>query len=130
MPLTWNGQRDGAYTGTLATGAAGWYEVRVEAMRAGASLGTSTAHVNAGPGDAEYVETTRQMPALQRIADDTGGRTYTPETAARLIEDVQYTGRGVTTVEERELWNAPIVLLLLLGLLSAEWGYRRAVGLS
>ncbi|HUU32712.1 MAG TPA: hypothetical protein VMW48_01550, partial [Vicinamibacterales bacterium] len=101
-----------------------------EAMRAGASLGTATANVNAGPGDAEYVETTRQMAALQRIADETGGRAYTPETAAKLIEDVQYTGRGVTTVEERELWNAPIVLLLLLGLLSAEWGYRRAVGLS
>jgi hypothetical protein len=33
-------------------------------------------------------------------------------------------------VEERELWNAPIMLVLLVGLLSAEWGYRRAVGLS
>lgn len=130
VPLTWNGQRDGTYTGTLATGAPGWYEVRVEAMRAGTSLGVSTAHVNAGPGDAEYLETTRQMPALQRLADDTGGRAYTPETASALIEDVQYTGRGVTTVEERELWNAPLMLLLLLGLLSAEWGYRRAVGLS
>ena len=130
VPLTWNGQRDGTYTGTLATGAPGWYEVRVEAMRAGTSLGVSTAHVNAGPGDAEYIETTRQMPALQRLADDTGGRAYTPETASALIEDVQYTGRGVTTVEERELWNAPLMLLLLLGLLSAEWGYRRAVGLS
>ena len=38
-------------------------------------------------------------------------------------------GRGITAVEERELWNAPLMLLLLLGLLSAEWGYRRAVGL-
>ena len=130
VPLTWNGQRDGTYTGLLATGAAGWYEVKVDAMRAGTSLGTSIAHVNAGPGDAEYVETTRQMPALQRLADDTGGRAYTPETASALVEDVQYTGRGVTTVEERELWNAPLMLVLLLGLLSAEWGYRRAVGLS
>ncbi len=130
VPLTWNGQRDGTYTGILPTRAAGWYEARVEAMRGGASLGRSTAHVNAGPGDAEYVETTRQMATLRRLADDTGGRVYTPETASALLEDVQYTGRGVTTVEERELWNAPIVLLLLLGLLSAEWGYRRAVGLS
>ena len=130
VPLTWNGQRDGAYTGPLATTVAGWYEVRVDAMRNGTSLGTSTAHVNAGPGDAEYVETTRQMAALRRLADDTGGRAYTPETASALLDDVKYTGRGVTTVEERELWNAPLMLLLLLGLLSAEWGYRRAVGLS
>lgn len=130
VPLTWNGQRDGVYTGTLTTGATGWYEARVEAMRAGASLGTSTVHVNAGPGDAEYIETTLQAAALRRLAEETGGRAYTPATASALVEDVQYTGRGITTVEERELWNAPLVLVLLLGLLSAEWGYRRAVGLS
>ncbi len=130
VPLTWNGQRDGLYTGTAPTGAAGWYEARVEAMRDGTLLGQSTAHVNAGPGDAEFSEATRQMAALRRLADDTGGRAYTPETADQLLEDVKYTGRGITAVEERELWNAPIVLLLLLALLSAEWGYRRAVGLS
>ena len=44
--------------------------------------------------------------------------------------DLRYTGRGVTTVEERDLWNLPIVLLLLLGLMCGEWAYRRAVGLS
>jgi hypothetical protein len=47
-----------------------------------------------------------------------------------LAEDLRYTGRGVTTVEERELWHLPIVFILLVGLLCAEWGYRRAVGLS
>jgi len=130
VPLTWNGQRDGLYTGTAPTAGAGWYEARVEAMRDGTRLGQSIAHVNAGPGDAEFSEATRQMGALRRLADDTGGRAYTPETASQLLEDVKYTGRGITAVEERELWNAPIVLLMLLGLLSAEWGYRRAVGLS
>ncbi|MEZ5293758.1 MAG: VWA domain-containing protein [Vicinamibacterales bacterium] len=130
VPLTWNGQRDGVYTGTAPTSVAGWYEATVEATRGETSLGRSTAHVNAGPGDAEFAEATRQMAALTRLADDTGGRAYTPETAEALVEDIKYTGRGITSVEERELWNAPIVLLLLLGLLSAEWGYRRAVGLS
>jgi len=33
-------------------------------------------------------------------------------------------------VEERELWNMPIVLIALLGLVCAEWGYRRVVGLA
>ncbi|MCC6988880.1 MAG: hypothetical protein IT181_07765 [Acidobacteria bacterium] len=130
VPLTWNGQRDGLYTGTAPTGAAGWYEARVEAMRNGTLLGQSTAHVNAGPGDAEFAEATRQMAAMRRLADDTGGRAYTPETAEQLLEDVKYTGRGITAVEERELWNAPLMLVLLVGLLAAEWGYRRAVGLS
>ena len=47
-----------------------------------------------------------------------------------LPEDLKYTGRGVTTVEERELWHMPIVLLVLRGLICAEWGYRRAVGMA
>ena len=32
--------------------------------------------------------------------------------------------------EERPIWNMPIVLIALLGLVCAEWGYRRAVGLA
>jgi len=47
-----------------------------------------------------------------------------------MPEDLRYTGRGVTTVEERELWHMPIVMVLLLGLIGAEWGYRRTVGLA
>ena len=38
--------------------------------------------------------------------------------------------RGVTTTEERDLWHMPIVLGLILALMCAEWGYRRAVGLA
>ena len=65
---------------------------------------------------------------LRRIAEETGGRFYTPDTAAGLAEDVRYAGRGVTSVEERELWNMPIILIALMGLVCAEWGYRRARG--
>ena len=33
-------------------------------------------------------------------------------------------------MEERPLWNMPIVLITLLGLVCVEWGYRRVVGLA
>ena len=36
----------------------------------------------------------------------------------------------MTVVEERELWDMPALLILLLGLMGAEWGYRRARGLA
>ena len=42
-----------------------------------------------------------------------------------LADDIKYTGRGVTTVEERDLWDMPIVLFLLLSVMLAEWSYRR-----
>ena len=67
---------------------------------------------------------------LRRIAEETGGRFYTADAVSGLAEDVRYAGRGVTSVEERELWNMPIILIMLMGLVCAEWGYRRAVGLA
>jgi hypothetical protein len=47
-----------------------------------------------------------------------------------LPEDLKYTGRGVTTVEERDLWDMPILLLALVGLICGEWAYRRRVGMA
>jgi uncharacterized membrane protein len=130
IPMQWNGERSGEYTATVPAVGGGQYEARIEATRGGETIGTTVAHVRAAPGDAEYFDATMHAPTLKRIADETGGRFYTPETMKSLAEDLRYTGRGVTTVEERELWHLPIVFVLLVGLLCAEWGYRRGVGLS
>jgi hypothetical protein len=129
VPMQWSGERSGEYRATLPTGAEGWYEARIEATRGGKSVGSAVTHLRAAPGDAEFFDATMHAPTLKRVADETGGRFYTPSTVQGLTEDLKYTGRGVTTVEERDLWHLPIVLLLLVGLLCAEWGYRRAVGL-
>ena len=57
-------------------------------------------------------------------------RFFTPLTAASLPEAISYSGRGVTVVEERELWDMPALFLALVGLVAAEWGYRRMRGLA
>ena len=130
FPLQWTGERDGLYRGSFVTSEAGAYEVRVDSSRSGTPLGSGVTYVRAGSSDAEYFDPTMHEGPLRRIAEETGGRFYTAETAAGLAEDVRYVGRGVTSVEERELWNMPIILVALIGLVCAEWGYRRAVGLS
>ncbi|MFL6279184.1 MAG: glutamine amidotransferase [Vicinamibacterales bacterium] len=130
VPMQWTGERNGEYRATFTATDQGMYAAQVEATRAGKSLGTGTTQVRAAPSDAEYFDATMHAQRLKRIADETGGRFYTPETIVGMPEDLRYTGRGVTTVEERELWHMPIVLFVLLGLISAEWAYRRAVGLA
>jgi uncharacterized membrane protein len=131
IPLQWTGERDGHYRGTFVSTKQGAYEVAVDATRAGGQVvGTSTAYVSAVPSEAEYFDPTLHAQSLKRIAQETGGRFYTPSDAHGLAEDIRYAGRGVTAVEERELWNMPIILVTLLGLVCAEWGYRRAVGLA
>jgi uncharacterized membrane protein len=130
VPLEWTGERDGLYRGTFVSTEAGTYEVAVDSSKGSAILGSGVTYLRAGPSDAEYFDPTMHEGPLRRIAEETSGRFYTPESAAGLAEDVRYAGRGVTSVEERELWNMPIILIALIGFVCAEWGYRRAVGLS
>lgn len=130
VPMQWTGERSGQYRATFTSGAAGVYAATIEATRAGATLGRGAVQVRVAAGDAEYFDAVMHAGRLQRIAEETGGRFYTADQVAALPQDIQYTARGVTTTEERELWHMPIVLMLVLGLVTAEWGYRRAVGLA
>ncbi len=96
----------------------------------GQAVGSGVTYVRAAASESEYFDPTMHAAPLRRIAEETGGKFYTTDTAKGLAEDVRYAGRGVTSVEERELWNMPIVLIALMGLVCAEWGYRRIVGLA
>jgi uncharacterized membrane protein len=125
VPLQWTGERNGEYRGTFVPTEIGMYETRVEATRAAGPLGSSVGHMRVAPSDSEYFDAAMRAPLLRRISQETGGVYYTPQTISSLADDVRYTGRGVTTVEERDLWDMPIVLFLLLGIMLAEWTYRR-----
>jgi len=130
VPLQWTGERDGQYRGTFVTSEPGAYEVSVDATRGTEAVGSGRTYVRAAPADVEFFDPTMHAPPLERIAEETGGRFYRSDNVTGLAEDVRYAGRGVTSIEERELWNMPIILISLMGLVCAEWGYRRAVGLA
>ena len=130
VPMQWSGERGGEYRGTFVTTDPGAYEVAVDATRGDKRAGSAVAFVRAAPADSEYFDPTMHAAPLRRIADETGGRFFTSDKTSGVAEAVRYAGRGVTSVEERPIWNMPIVLIALLGLVCAEWGYRRAVGLA
>jgi hypothetical protein len=125
VPMSWTGQRNGEYRGSFRTSAAGWYQATVDASRGGKAVGESVTHVRAADSDAEYFDAAMRAPLLQRIAQETGGRFYTADRVSSLPEDVKYSGRGVTAVEERDLWHMPALLILFLALVSTEWALRR-----
>jgi len=133
FPMEWTVTRDGEYRASFVPDEPGLYDIKVDAARASGdqkSLGTSEVHLRASAGDAEYFDAAMRGSLLRRIAEDTGGHFFTASNASLVPEAVTYTGRGVTVVEERDLWDMPILLLLLLGLLSAEWAFRRVRGFA
>lgn len=130
VPLEWSVTKDGDYRGQFVPDEPGLYEIRASASRPQGDLGTSVVHARASAGDAEYFDAAMRSSLLQRVAEETGGRYFTADTASTLPEAINYSGRGVTVVEERDLWDMPIILIGLLALLGAEWGYRRTRGLA
>ena len=81
--MQWTGERNGEYRGTFVSGAPGHVcDARSRRAREGKALGSGATHVRAAPGDAEYFDATMHAARLQRIAEETGGRFYTPETMA------------------------------------------------
>ncbi len=130
VPLGWTVERDGEYAGELRPSEEGEYEVEIVAERDGATLGTSRTYFRAGPGDEEFFGAGRRTAFLQRVAAETGGQSYTPETVSSLPEDISVTGAGVTLVEDRDLWDMPILFLLMLLLMGSEWAFRRIRGLA
>ena len=130
LPMEWTAEKDGEYRTTFTAADEGFYEVRVEAAVGNDLLGEDTVYLQVAPSDSEFYDSTMGASLLERVAEETGGRFYTPETIGSLPDDIQYVGGGVTVVEERDLWDMPALLLLLVALVMGEWGYRRYRGLA
>jgi hypothetical protein len=131
VPLEWTIEQDGEYHGRFTPTEDGVHRIAVDGRNAaGLDLPRGTTSFRVGPSDAEYFDVAMRAPLLQRIAEETGGRFFLASETARLPEAISYSGRGVTVVEERELWDMPIILFLLLGLMGTEWMYRRSRGVA
>jgi hypothetical protein len=130
LPLEWTVGKDGEYGARFTPPDKGAYEVRVEAARAGKALGSETAQVQAADLATEYFGAEMRRPLLERIAQETGGRFYTPQTVKALAEDIKYGGGGATVQETKPLWDMPALYLAIVALVSAEWADRKARGLA
>jgi len=130
VPLRWTVRRDGEYEASWTPTMGGLHELRIRAEQGGHVLGEQVTYLHAGDLGAEYFGAALQEATLRRIAEETGGRYYTPATLRTLAEDVTFTESGATVVEYRDLWDMPGLLLLVVGLLSGEWALRKRRGLA
>jgi len=121
---------EGLYRGVAPTRESGEYTIEAVAVSGDDSLTVEPAFVRVGDVGREYFGAEMRAGILRRIAAETGGRSYLPATVSSLPRDVVYTERGITRTEQLDLWDMPIVFLLLVLLLSTEWGLRRRWGLA
>jgi hypothetical protein len=130
LPLDWAIDRDGEYRGTFTPDKPAVYSVRVEATIPSGGTAGDTAYVRVADLNTEYFDAEMREPLLKRMATETGGKFYTPETSGTLADDVALSKHGVTVVNQMDLWDMPAIFLLLVALVTAEWSYRKARGLA
>jgi hypothetical protein len=129
IPLDFVVDRDGEYRGRFTAPADGLYEIKAAVTNPALAANDARTYLRAAPDDGESFDAAMRASLLKRIATETGGRFYTPATAASLANDITYLGRGVTVVQQKDLWDMPVVLVLLVAMLGAEWALRRRWGL-
>jgi uncharacterized membrane protein len=79
-------------------------------------------------GVAENFHTAQNQQLLEQLATQTGGRYWKPSELNNLPRDISYSEAGISIRTTKELWNMPIVFLVLLGLPMTEWLLRRTWG--
>jgi uncharacterized membrane protein len=80
-------------------------------------------------GVAESFHTEQNRELLEHLATQTGGQYWKPADLGKLIGSIPYSQAGVTIRETKDLWDLPIVFLVLLLLRFSEWWLRRKWGI-
>ena len=131
VPMEWTVEHDGEYRARFTPAEDGLYKISVGGLTGkGEDVGRGTAAMRVAPSDNEYFDAAMRAPLLQRLADETEGRFYRAKDVSQLPEAITYSGKGITMIEERELWDMPIMLVMLLSFMGGEWLYRRRRGLA
>jgi uncharacterized membrane protein len=107
----------------------GVHVVTVEATRKTERLGVAERHLLTGGADPEMSDPRANESLLARVAAETRGAVVREADIDRLPAAMAAGVDPASPRATRELWHGPIPLLLIIGLLSAEWILRRRWGL-
>ena len=129
VPLTQDPNVPGVFQGEFTAEKPGSYTSEVVAKRGDEEIGRDVLAFERVDGVAENFHTGQNRELLEKLAAETGGRYWQPQELSSLPSEISYSDAGITTRETKDLWNMPIVFLLILGLCSAEWLLRRKWGI-
>jgi len=119
-----SGEGDGRYVAAVDAAATGLYRMDMSARVQGVEVGSATTHVRRADGVLEHFATRQNRPLLERLSAMTGGRYWTLDQLAGLTAAIPYSKAGIVQRQMLDLWNLPIVFIVLLLLKLSEWLLR------
>jgi uncharacterized membrane protein len=119
----WSAPKPGAYlTEVLAQRAD-------PGSRAVKELGRDVLTFQRMDGVAENFHTEQNRELLERLAVQTGGQYWKPADLGQLAGSIPFSEAGVTVRETKDLWDLPVIFLILGLLRFSEWWLRRKWGI-
>jgi uncharacterized membrane protein len=133
-PMSWDLERDGVYHASFIAQEEGIYRVLVDVASAAAEANREetekTVSFMVAPSLREYSRAGRDTGLLTRIAEASGGRYYNLNQLSQLAVDIGHTPNAYSREIQKDLWDTPLLLALLIALLCIDWATRRLKGLS
>jgi hypothetical protein len=130
IPLSWELRKEGVYSGRYKPEEQGIYEATAECYRGDSNLGSARTNFRVADSYEEYHNAALNTDLLDHLAEATGGRRYAPGEVNHLPEDISYVDAGSSRIEEKDLWDMPVLYFLLVASIAAEWVLRKRKGLA
>lgn len=118
----------GTYTGDYTAEKPGTYVAETAARQDKTDLGRDALTFRREDGVAENFGAAQNRDLLEKLASDTGGNYYTPANAKKLTDEVAVSEAGITAHDNLDLWDMPILFLLVILIRGGEWLLRRKWG--
>jgi hypothetical protein len=120
-----SGRRDGHYRGELPVLSPGEYLYRAEVYLGGQKVGQDEGEFLVEEYSLEFERVALDHELLREMARASGGRYFPIDEVTALPAALQFQRRETSRQRELELWNHPVLLVLLVLLLAAEWTIRK-----
>lgn len=131
LPSRWSPSREGIYKAQWRAFEPGVHRVELTILdRASSPQDAARADTSFLVSDfsREYFDPVQRTDFLRRLAHQTGGQYYSIEQIDSLPDEIVYTESEYTVTKVLDLWDMPINLMILIGLLTFEWMQRRRYG--
>lgn len=128
VELSPDASNPGTYIGAAVVDEPGLVQLDMTASLGDIQLDPIRLFAERGDGQLEYFNTAQNSTFLKRIAAETGGSYFTPESAADIMDELRFSNSGITERDWLVLWSMPINFLLLIFLKLSEWALRRRWG--
>jgi hypothetical protein len=113
------------YTGTLGSLSPGKYLFEGEVFRDETKIGSKAGEFTVEEYSLEDADLNTDFDLLKKMAEVSGGKFYEKDQIENLVTDLELAERQEERTKQIQLWNHPILLILFIGCLSAEWAIRK-----